>query len=673
MAGRPPRLSGLEAVHRANELARELRPEGARRADAVKTWLKKSVHPGEEAIIDVLRNGVEAFEDFLKWRDDASKALGRPVEQGVNNAAISPKDLAHVMSDGSDLRSMLASVDFAAIIYDIESYSSPQTMASKHQRLAWLSDARRTVEQAWKALNEYDESVRLKPPNEPSTDKVVKALGFVSTAIASRDLHQTFDESFGRKAINTQNNGSTLKDARKRLERASNDGDNALARIWGHAQKFGSMPYPREVFAGVPDLNDEIKCLRFASDGISVSSDRISEDLHPTPVSDAMSASGSSPTDDPLEFALPTHTAVQTTSAAFAGLANALEELLPSSRPADSYLETVGKTKVHKQQRASASAALESGGDATSSAQKRSLRSSSEKKLGAETKEETVHKNQPPARKRTTPEDVFKEQTRVNDLIRVIDSFADIHQVLRLERYGKVCADLEKLHKDIDREVGKVGKVEDIDRLGKLLDRAQGKQKTDLIELKERLDHKVLTLHGTSSGWVEYFKYVGSLELDAYKLFELPQTAQWDALRKGRQIDTVGPAFKLPGKDGKIDGKLFEIRLQAKNCSNGLTPEPVFVHVHLNEPAENIEKTNVACAHLKNRYQVNRGRNWELTQFLLFGEKKDVHRSNMNPAGPFFSYLLQDLKYSNDNALRESASVPYVAAAADAKPRAKRR
>lgn len=731
---------GVARVHRTNEQAKELGTEGQRLIEKVQDCFQKAAQSETKKINSPVTAGLEAFENFITWREATRRKLGRPVEQGEANAAIPKEMLAQVMEHGSELRCMRALSYFEAVRIVIKDYLARPTLPTRDKFLAMLARARHSVNQSWIALNEHDESMRLKPSNTSTGDKLLKALTFAITASESMSWHVIFGKSEIKQAIDAQNlqgrDGGTLKDALERFKAASEYGRQALEKIFDHAENCAPGTHSRDRFVGMPNLDEETKRLLFASDAISVNIDPISEHLLENPSSTALFSFDSSSTAEPEKFALHMHNAVKMSCAALAAFANELGTLAPPRRPAGDtlYDENVVKTKFIKKPSKRAGAASKGSPVAShpETTKQKSKVEQTEPQTPNRTAQEEIAKitreakvldtlidrNMPEkvteavtvlknlldrttqedvseaflkdlsealsatkelvkkVRHQPTPEEVSKETITVNNLIKVIDGFADIHQVLRRERYIKVCADLGRLRTDVEKEVGKVEQVEDIGRLGKLLKRAEsaqeagakGTQTADLNALQEKLNGKVLNLHGKSRGWDEYIK---SLELDAYKLFELPQTVEWEELRNTGQIDYVGPAVKLRGKDDKVDGELFEIELRAKPCSNGDIPKSVFVHIHLDEPADVIGLHNVACAHIKNSYGVNRGRNWELSQLNVVGEIKDVHRSNIRRSHPLLDFLLQSTNYSNDDTRRGSRSVRHVGTAADAIPKTK--
>lgn len=662
------RLGRLKALQLTNERAKELRPEGMRLLGEVQNYynivatLEKDTNNNE---LPALKKGVEAFEEFLKWRANALRALGRPVEQGKDNA-MDQGHLGHVMQLGSELRFRLARTESHGLNIRLESHgidiSRPilrETEAVEEQWLLFLGEARHTVDQAWTALGEHDESVGLNPPFEPTLDKFGMAFNFATIADASRIWHTEFGSDMIEEAEQTSLDGDTLRAAHDGLKEASLAANQALTRIGDHSENPGQMPRSRSDFARVPDLQDEIKNLRCASHAVWLHMDRITQHLIPRPDSDAVSASGFSPTGKQVELAIHMNTAVKNFATAFANFANVLEELLPSSGLAGeqkSHDKAVQDQVRKKQPPASAVSTTSSAPDATTKQRGPVTPSSSATRTRQNDVNKVIATADGPTR--TTENDLNKATADVNNLIGRFDRLENIHEELRSLHYSYVHPDLRKLSTDVGKE---------LKHLNKLIDRAEQPELANLKILQELLNRKVMTLHGKSNGW---HAYIESLRFDAFKLFELPQTSQWAELSAADEIHAVGPAVMLPGRGGEFDGKLFEIKLQAKRCSNDVPPGPVFLHVHLNEPSKKIEPYNVTDAHLKNRHQVNLGRTWQLNEELE-GRKGEVHRASVNRSSEFFTGMLSRLEYSVDNARDRFGAVRHVPAAEQAKSKGK--
>jgi len=160
-----------------------------------------------------------------------------------------------------------------------------------------------------------------------------------------------------------------------------------------------------------------------------------------------------------------------------------------------------------------------------------------------------------------------------------------------------------------------------------LLDTKRGDR--DLTERLAELESQIQGLRVAE-------RRIDDAELDALKQHDEPRGKHLERLLALGQIAGVGKPKRL-ASDGDADGRgtLFELEIRPRPLSHGRPARPLFVHVHLHEPASDDEFPNVpfdrfAAIHVKTDWQKNKGPRWEQLQRAMGNTEAHVHRGKLD-------------------------------------------
>lgn len=134
-------------------------------------------------------------------------------------------------------------------------------------------------------------------------------------------------------------------------------------------------------------------------------------------------------------------------------------------------------------------------------------------------------------------------------------------------------------------------------------------------------------------------KNLEAAELEHVKTYRLPRQGHIERLLREGQLAPIGKPQALEGNPGT----LFEVKLQPLPLRNGVTPKPIWLHIHTEAPVHahqltKLDDTSFGASHLKNDEERHRGRKWQNARAAEGYEQTMIHRGKVSPK--FFRELL---------------------------------
>jgi hypothetical protein len=147
---------------------------------------------------------------------------------------------------------------------------------------------------------------------------------------------------------------------------------------------------------------------------------------------------------------------------------------------------------------------------------------------------------------------------------------------------------------------------------------------------------RLAELEGQIAGLRMAERRIDAKEMDSLKQHEEPRSQHLDRLLGLGQIASVGTPIRLPSEGDQGDrGTLFELKIRPRPLSDGRPALPLYVHVHLQEPASDAEFRELsfdrfAAVHVKTDWQKNKGARWEQLQHAMGNTEARVHRGQLD-------------------------------------------
>jgi hypothetical protein len=174
----------------------------------------------------------------------------------------------------------------------------------------------------------------------------------------------------------------------------------------------------------------------------------------------------------------------------------------------------------------------------------------------------------------------------------------------------------------------------DVDALTQV--RAQIAALLDATGADPGLTRRLGELDGQIAGLQAAERRIDAGEMDALKQHEEPRNHHLDRLLQRDQVAGVSAPSRLPSTSDQGDrGTVFELRIRLRPLSDGRRARPLYVHVHLNEPASEAEFAALpferfAAVHVKTDWQKNMGPRWEQLQHAMGNTEARVHRGPLD-------------------------------------------
>jgi hypothetical protein len=151
------------------------------------------------------------------------------------------------------------------------------------------------------------------------------------------------------------------------------------------------------------------------------------------------------------------------------------------------------------------------------------------------------------------------------------------------------------------------------------------------------LSERLAELEGQLAGLRLAERQIDAREMDSLKQHEEPRSQHLDRLLGLGQIASVSTPVRLPSDADVGDrGTLFELKIRPRPLSDGRPARPLYVHVHLREPASDAEFRGdlpfdrFAAVHVKTDWQKNKGPRWEQLQHAMGNTEARVHRGTLD-------------------------------------------
>ena len=174
----------------------------------------------------------------------------------------------------------------------------------------------------------------------------------------------------------------------------------------------------------------------------------------------------------------------------------------------------------------------------------------------------------------------------------------------------------------------------DVDKLAQA--RAEIASLLDAHGADRDLSQRLVEIEGQIAGLRAAERRIDDTEMDSLKQHEEPKSKHLDRLLGLGQIAGVGAPTRLPSEGDQGDrGTLFELMIRPRPLSDGRRALPLYVHVHLQEPASDDEFRALsfdrfAAVHVKTDWQKNKGARWEQLQHAMGNTEARVHRGQLD-------------------------------------------
>jgi len=174
----------------------------------------------------------------------------------------------------------------------------------------------------------------------------------------------------------------------------------------------------------------------------------------------------------------------------------------------------------------------------------------------------------------------------------------------------------------------------DVDKLAQV--RSEIAALVDAQGADPNLTQRLVELDGQITGLRLAERHIDAKEVDSLKQHEEPRNQHLDRLLGLGQIANVSaPTLLASEGDEGGRGTLFELKIRPKPLSDGRQARPLYVHVHLQEPASDTEFRALpferfAAVHVKTDWQKNKGPRWEQLQHAMGNTEARVHRGPLD-------------------------------------------